>query len=65
MSFMARRRDPWASAGIEPGLAEVLADPLVHLVMRRDGVSLDALDAVIAAAREKLGFRRCLCRLAA
>ena len=29
----------WRDAGTEPDLAEVLADPVVHLVMRRDGVS--------------------------
>jgi hypothetical protein len=65
MSFIRRQRDPWASGGIEPALREVLADPLVHLVMRRDGVSPAELAAVVAAARQKLGFRDCLCRLAA
>ena len=29
----------WMEAGIEPVLCEMLADPLVHLVMRRDGIS--------------------------
>jgi hypothetical protein len=45
----------WLGAGREPALADVLADPLVHLLMRRDGVSPAQLDAVIAAARSRLG----------
>jgi len=53
----------WGEAGIEPDLATVLADPLVHLVMRRDGVTRAQFDEVIARARAKL--RPCLCRRAA
>jgi hypothetical protein len=29
---------PYATAGIEPLLEELLGDPIAHLVMRRDGV---------------------------
>ncbi len=36
---LAAPRDTWLGAGQEPALEEVLADPLVHLVMRRDGVT--------------------------
>jgi hypothetical protein len=39
---------PWGKPGIEPPLGEVLEDPIVQAVMRRDGVSLAALQAVIA-----------------
>ena len=53
----------WRTAGEEPDLAEVLADPLVHLVMRRDGVSFAQRVRVIAEARAAL--RECLCRCAA
>jgi hypothetical protein len=53
----------WRKAGEEPDLAEVLADPLVHLVMRRDGISLAQLQSVIARARAAL--RAGLCRCAA
>ena len=53
----------WRKAGEEPDLAEVLADPLVHLVMRRDGVSRAQLEAVIAQAQAAL--QECLCRCAA
>jgi hypothetical protein len=41
-------------AGEEPALRELLADPLLHLVMRRDRVSFAELHAVIADARAKL-----------
>ncbi len=51
----------WREAGKEPSLREVLADPLVHLVMRRDGVTLTQLEAVLARAKE----RRSLCCLSA
>ena len=61
---LARRRDPWAGAGIEPSLAEVLADPLIHLIMRRDGVTPPELRAVVDAAKARLGAGRC-CRCAA
>ena len=46
----------WLEAGREPILVDVLADPLVHLVMRRDGVSMKELCNHIAAARARLGF---------
>lgn len=54
----------WSEAGVEPDLAEVLADPLVHRVMRRDGVTLAELKAVIARGRAALGIELC-CRCAA
>jgi hypothetical protein len=46
---------PWGRPGSEPSLREVLADPLVHAVMRRDGVSRAALESVIAGAQRRLG----------
>ncbi|MGA2089071.1 MAG: hypothetical protein ABSG66_09150 [Stellaceae bacterium] len=55
------QRQPYGVAGIEPGLCDMLADPLVHLVMRRDGVSPAALKAVIILARAKLGAGHCDC----
>lgn len=58
-----RPADVWREAGIEPSLCEVLNDPLVHQVMRRDGVTFDELAGVIALAQVKL--QRGLCRLAA
>ncbi len=53
----AAKAQPWRFAGEEPALDELLADPLLHLVMKRDGVSEAALQAVIEAARVKLAAR--------
>jgi hypothetical protein len=59
-------RDAILSAGWEPALSEILAEPLVHLVMRRDGVSLPSLRALIGQAQARLagkaGDARGLCR---
>lgn len=41
----------------EPRLTELLADPMTHLLMRRDGVTAAALDAVIRQARTALSLR--------
>jgi hypothetical protein len=51
----------WTAAGMEPALAEVQADPMVHLVMRRDGVSPCGLRRVVAAARAALRRDPCPC----
>jgi hypothetical protein len=48
----------WVEAGQEPALLDLLADPMVHAVMRRDGVSMTELCNHIAAARRRLGFAR-------
>ncbi len=36
---------PWGEAGSEPRLSDVLSDPLVHLVMRRDGLQRADVEA--------------------
>lgn len=51
----------WQEPGKEPCIADILADPIVHLVMRRDGVSLAELHAVVSRAQAKLGFTPCRC----
>jgi hypothetical protein len=51
----------WSKAGEEPALAEILADPMVHLVMRRDSVTLAQLQRVIARAQVTLGVGLCRC----
>lgn len=38
----------------EPGLGDMLADPITRAVMRRDGVDEADLRALIAAQRESL-----------
>ncbi len=40
--------------GIEPTLDEVMADPIVHRLMARDGVALDSLNSLIAEVRGRL-----------
>ena len=51
----------WSKAGEEPDIAEILADPVVHAVVRRDSVSMAQLRGVIARAQAALqvGFCRC------
>jgi hypothetical protein len=48
----------WLATGQEPALVDLLADPVVHAVMRRDGVSMTELCNHIASARRRLGFAR-------
>ena len=43
----------------EPKLEELLADPDMHLLMRRDGVSLPALRNLLAEAESRLARRLC------
>jgi hypothetical protein len=54
-SHVSRR---WLEPGQEPVLVDLLADPMVHLLMRRDGVSMKELCNHIATARARLGFGR-------
>jgi hypothetical protein len=48
----------WLEPGTEPALVDLLADPVLHLVMRRDGVSMTELCNHITAARARLGLAR-------
>ncbi len=43
--------------GLEPRLEEVMADPLVRLVMARDGITPDDLRDVMNEARSRLLMR--------
>jgi hypothetical protein len=47
----------YLEAGQEPSIAEVLAEPIVRAVMRRDAISEAALIVVIDRAREQLELR--------
>ena len=51
--------EAWGKAGAEPRLADLLADPVVHLVMGRDHLARADLEAAIA--RGQLALRRRLC----
>jgi hypothetical protein len=48
----------WLEAGKEPALVDLLADPVMHAVMRRDSVTTTELCNHIATARSRLGFAR-------
>ena len=48
----------WLEAGREPALVDLLADPMMRLVMRRDDVSMTELCNHIATARARLGLTR-------
>lgn len=42
-----RRPDPWLRAYDEPRIADVLADPIIQLLMKRDSLSSGLLQDVI------------------
>jgi len=59
-----RRVRPWSTGGCEPRLDDVLTDPIVLQVMRRDGVEpaqLRALIADVRVLRQRGKPRDCLC----
>jgi hypothetical protein len=37
----------------EPKLSELLSDPILHLLLKRDGVSVEELQALIEQARRR------------
>ena len=43
----------WSGAGIEPALADVMNDPLVRLVMRRDSLTPGEVWSVVNAVRRR------------
>jgi hypothetical protein len=45
---------PFDRAGIEPAIADMLSDPVVRLVMRRDGLSDDDLWRAVQCGRTRL-----------
>ncbi len=47
-----RQSESWLHGG--PSIQEVMSDPIVHLVMRRDGLTPESVWAVIQAASVKL-----------
>lgn len=55
---MMSRYDPTPRR--EPQMDEVLSDPVVHLVMARDGVTLDEVRDVVSSARARLLVRQML-----
>ena len=53
----ARPWDPWRNG--EPALAELMADPIVHLLMRRDGLTPASVWPLLAEAGAALGHAPC------
>lgn len=52
-----RAAEPFGRAGEEPGLEDLLSDPLVHLVLARDGLTVAGVRAEMTAARHRLRNR--------
>jgi hypothetical protein len=48
----------YARAGVEPALEEMLRDPIVRLVMRRDGLEPRDVRCVVVATRRRLSGDR-------
>jgi len=46
----------WAAAGVEPSLEDLLSDPVTHLVMKRDQVTMNEVIQTIAEARQRLNL---------
>ena len=51
---VSNRRTTTFSGAEEPQLAELYRDPTLHAVLRRDGIDVEALQAVVAAAQKRL-----------
>lgn len=47
----------WHRSGEEPSLEEMLLDPVVESVLRRDGLTREDVKAVMEAARLRVGSR--------
>jgi len=47
------KRGKWAEAGVEPRLDDMIADPLVRVIMRHDGVSTEELRSMLEALRAR------------
>jgi hypothetical protein len=49
---------PWAEAGVEPSITDVLSDPIVHTLMRADGVLIADLLAIIFSGDDRVTAER-------
>ena len=45
----------WGSGGIEPSLEELMNDPIMHLLLRRDGLTSKAVWRLVGQERDRLG----------
>jgi hypothetical protein len=48
------RNEPYAIAGVEPAIEEILSDPITCALMRRDGVSEATLRTLLTSVRTNL-----------
>lgn len=51
----------WLKAGEEPALPDLLADPILQLLLLSDGISLRDVDHAVALAQRALRSRLCRC----
>jgi len=54
-----RKAQSWSEAGDEPRLTDLLADPIVHLVMARDHLSRADVERAVAYGQRQLRSRLC------
>lgn len=57
-----RNNTVWSERGAEPELTEMTSDPLVQLVMARDGLTHDDFWHAVFVARARLGQRKTTAR---
>lgn len=50
--------DKWARRGAEPALVDVMSDPIVHLLMRRDHLRATDVWLIIEQGRQAVRARR-------
>jgi hypothetical protein len=53
-----RREEPYAKAGVEPQLGDLMKDPVTQAILRCDGVSPKTLRSLIDDARTGLESRQ-------
>jgi hypothetical protein len=56
---IVRTSRTWSEAGEEPTLAEMLADPIVHLVMARDHLTRADVERAVSFGQRLLRNRLC------
>jgi len=49
----------WSDGGTEPALADLLSDPIVHLVMARDHLSRADVERAVSFGQRQLRSRLC------
>jgi hypothetical protein len=54
LAARSARSFAYCNGGVEPPLDEVMADPIIHRLMARDGVALDSLNSLIDEVRGRL-----------